>query len=110
MWCWGYSLIVSGVNQFNKNARNTGSYVYLCLAGLQQGGSYLVEYRCTGQKFNTEADVWDGSVCGGVQLSQKRGQWEEAALKIKQFPLYPSTRNEGWAEVVHLHLLLTANG
>lgn len=46
--------------------------------------------------------VWGMALAKGGGVSGKK-----AALQVKQFDLYPSARNKGWAEVVDLHLLLT---
>lgn len=50
----------------------------------------------------------DGSVVVGYGPRDSGVSGKEAALKGKQFDLHPSTRNKGRAEVVDLHLLLTA--
>lgn len=117
-------LIVSGLNHYNNNVCGT-CYVCLYLAGLQRGGfsessSLPCKGTClspaawhyTGQESNIGKLLRRGrgdlSVCGGYGSCEGGGvSGKKAALQVKQFDLYPSARNKGWAEVVDLHLLLT---
>lgn len=62
--------------------------------------------RCAGRGWGgIVVRVWSR----GMALAKRVLSGEEAAMRIKQFVLYPSTRNERQAEVVDLHLLLTIN-